>query len=316
MNLLGNAVKFTSKGEVEVSVGMASRTLDTVALRIAVRDTGVGIAPDAIERLFRPFSQADPSVARQYGGTGLGLAISARIVALMGGRIGVDSTLGFGSTFRLELELRCPAHVALPPALAGRRVLLVDAHARRREALVRYLQSVGADVSGCGGAPAAWVALAGSQARPFDAALVVRDTAGDGLRLASAIAEAHASTRVVVLVESGAFVADDLLERLRLAGQVSLPGTAAALLDAIGQPRATIPPVRQPSAASDAPLVLVVDDNVINRRVAHHQLARLGYRVIEAENGREALTRAAAASPAAILMDIEMPVSAARSACR
>jgi two-component system sensor histidine kinase/response regulator len=309
MNLLGNAVKFTSKGEVEVSVTVQGRTPEAVALTIAVRDTGVGIAPDAIERLFKPFSQADASIARQYGGTGLGLAISARIVGLMGGRIGVDSTLGFGSTFRLELELRCPAHVAPAPAVAGRRVLLVDPHARRREALVRHLTAAGADVVGCGGAPAARLAMTTAQAsRPFDAALVVRDTAGDGLRLASAIADAHPATRVVVLVEWGAFVEDDVLERLRLSGQVALPGTSSALMAAIGEPRPLVEESRAHAATADAPLVLVVDDNVINRRVAHHQLARLGYRVIEAENGRDALTRAAATGPDAILMDIEMPV--------
>jgi two-component system, sensor histidine kinase and response regulator len=306
MNLLGNAVKFTSRGEVEVGVRVDERTAEGVRLTIAVRDTGVGIAPDAMERLFKPFSQADASIARHYGGTGLGLAISARIVELMGGRIGVDSTLGFGSTFRLELPLRCPAHVAAPPPLAGRRALLVDPHARRREALVRCLEAAGADVVGCGGAPAARLALSSAQA--FDAALVVRDTAGDGLRLASAIAEAHPSTSVVVLVEWGAFVADDVLERLRLAGQVSLPGSSAALLEAIGGPRLGTMVPHADADMDDAPLVLVVDDNVINRRVAHHQLKRLGYRVIEAENGREALTRAASASPSVILMDIEMPV--------
>jgi two-component system, sensor histidine kinase and response regulator len=309
MNLLGNAVKFTNKGEVEVGVHVDARTADTVSLTITVRDTGVGIAAEATERLFKPFSQADASIARQYGGTGLGLAISARIVDLMGGRIGVDSTLGFGSTFRLELELRCPAHVAVAPVLAGRRVLLVDPHARRRETMVRYLGTVGADVVGCGGAPAARVAISQAQAaQPFDAALVVRDTAGDGLRLASAIAEAHATTRVVVLVEWGAFVEDDMLTRLRLAGQISLPGSSSALLEAIGGGRRTVAQTGTDTADADAPLVLVVDDNVINRRVAHHQLARLGYRVIEAENGRDALTRAATSAPAAILMDIEMPV--------
>jgi two-component system, sensor histidine kinase and response regulator len=309
MNLLGNAVKFTNKGEVEVSVEVHARHGDRVGLSIAVRDTGVGIARDAIERLFKPFSQADASIARQYGGTGLGLAISARIVGLMGGRIAVDSTLGFGSTFRLQLELGCPEHLTVPAVLAGHRLLVVDPHARRRDALVRYLTSVGADVLGCGGAPAARLAMAQAQAsQPFDAALVVRDTAGDGLRLASTIAESHASTRVVVLVEWGAFVADHMLEQLRLAGQVSLPGSSSALLEAIGGPRRTVVDARRATTADDAPLVLVVDDNVINRRVAHHQLARLGYRVIEAENGREALTRAAAASPSVILMDIEMPV--------
>ena len=154
------------------------------------------------------------------------------------------------------------------------------------------------------------MAISSAQAaRPFDAALVVRDTAGDGLRLASAIAEAHAATRVVVLVEWGAFVEDDMLERLRLAGQISLPGSSTRAARGDRRPRPRGRRRRGTATAdADAPLVLVVDDNVINRRVAHHQLARLGYRVIEAENGREALTRAAASAPAAILMDIEMPV--------
>ena len=309
MNLLGNAVKFTSRGEVEVGVHIHERQGDQVKLSIAVRDTGVGIAPDALARLFKPFSQADASIARQYGGTGLGLAISARIVGLMGGRISVESTLGFGSTFRLHLELGCPAHVAQPAALAGRRIVVVDPHARRRDSLLRYLTSVGAEALGCGAESAAGVTLANAQAsRPFDAALVVRDTAGDGLRLASAIAGTHASTRVVVLVEWGAFVDAHALERERLAGQVPLPGSSSALLEMIaGAPRAVVD-THAAAAPSDAPLVLVVDDNVINRRVAHLQLARLGYRVIEAENGRDALARAAASSPSVILMDIEMPV--------
>ena len=309
MNLLGNAVKFTSRGEVEISVAVTGRTADTVGLTLAVRDTGVGIAASAIERLFRPFSQADATIARQYGGTGLGLAISARIVELMGGRIGVESTLGVGSTFWVAIDLRGPAQAAVPPPLAGRRLLVVDPHARRRDALVRMLSGLGAESIGCGDALSAQGAFGKPpRVRTFDAALVVRDTAGDGLRLASAIAEAHPSTRVIVLVEWGAFVAEDVLSRLRLAAQVSLPGSSPALIEAIVRPAAPVAEVAEAAAADDAPLVLVVDDNVINRRVAHLQLVRLGYRVAEAENGREALARVAAAPPAAILMDIEMPV--------
>ncbi len=307
MNLLGNAVKFTSNGEVEVAVRVTAATAEDVSLTIAVRDTGVGIAADAIERLFKPFSQADASVARQYGGTGLGLAISARIVALMGGTIGVDSTLGVGSTFWITLSLRRPPHQAdAVPALAGRRLVVVDAHTRRRDALQRHLTSLGADVVACGDGVVARTVMA--QGPAFYAALVVRDTAGDGLRLASSIADAHTSTRVVVLVEWGAFVDEEVLRRMRLAGQVALPGSSGALLAAIDGSRLATVDLPAAEAATDAPLVLVVDDNVVNRRVARHQLTRLGYRVIEAENGREALTRIAASSPAAVLMDIEMPV--------
>ena len=218
MNLLGNAVKFTSKGEVEVDVEVHERTADRVSLAIAVRDTGVGIAPDAIERLFKPFSQADASIARQYGGTGLGLAISARIVELMGGRIGVDSTLGFGSTFRLQLDLACPAPaakpaVAPPAALAGRRDPAgrsarppprrarppPDGRRRRRGRLRRRAGGARRD-----------------HQRPGVAA-VRRAPWWCGTRPATGCAwrrrlpRRTPSTRVVVLVESGAFVADDVL---------------------------------------------------------------------------------------------------------
>jgi signal transduction histidine kinase/CheY-like chemotaxis protein len=309
LNLLGNAVKFTNRGEVGVSVTAGARTGDAVSVTLTVRDTGVGIAANAMERLFKPFSQADPTIARQYGGTGLGLAISARIVELMGGRIGVESTLGVGSTFWVAIDFRCPPQAAAAPRLAGQRILAVDPHARRREALVRLLGGLGAEAIGCGDTLSAQAALGKApDGRAFDAALVVRDTAGDGLRLASTIADAHPSTRVIVLVEWGAFVAEDVLSRLRLAGQLSMPGSSAALVEAIVRPAVAASRPVQEAAAENAPLVLVVDDNVINRRVAHLQLSRLGYRVVEAENGRDALTRAAATAPAAILMDIEMPV--------
>ena len=305
MNLLGNAVKFTARGEVEVTLQVEAQTADGVRLSLAVRDTGIGIAPEAMARMFTPFSQADSSIARQYGGTGLGLAISARLVGLMGGRIGVESVVGHGSTFTISVPFDCPADQ--PPRqqpLAGRCILVVDSHPRRRAALGRLVAGLGAVVV---------TALADAgEAGAFDAALIVRDADG-GLALASQIASGQSATRVILLVEWGSFVDDDVLRRLRLAGQVALPGSSSALLEAIeGRSPAGDFAAAAPGAAADvpatAPLVLIVDDNVVNRRIALHQLTRLGYRAIEAENGRDAVAQVAAASPAAVLMDIEMPV--------
>jgi two-component system, sensor histidine kinase and response regulator len=313
MNLLGNAVKFTVKGDIEVSLRVVERTADAVHLTLAVRDTGVGIAPDALERLFKPFSQADPSIARQFGGTGLGLAISRRIVDLMQGELSVQSTHGVGSTFTIALTLPSPAVQPAPARpLAGRRVLLLDPHAGRGAAMVRQLAVLGAAAVACPDASRASKAVreAGAAA-PFDVALVVRPPgAGDNLSRAEALAHAHPSMRVVLLVEWGAFLPEADVERLHLAAQSSLPVSSTSLVAVIDGHRRplTVERVAGSAPAAEAPLVLIVDDNVVNRRVASLQLARLGYRVIEAENGLEAVNQVAEASPDAILMDIEMPV--------
>jgi len=312
MNLLGNAVKFTIKGDIEVSLRVVERLAGAVRLTIAVRDTGVGIAPEAMARLFKPFSQADPSIARQFGGTGLGLAISHRIVELMHGELGVQSTRGTGSTFTIALTLPCPAvQPAHARPLAGRRVLLLDPHAGRGAALVGQLAVLGAAAVACEDAAAASKAIreAGAAAS-FDVALVVRNPgADDNLPRAEALAHAHPSLRVVLLVEWGGFLGEDELQKLRLAAQSSLPVSSTSLVAAIeGQRRPLVVDPVPAAPVVEAPLVLVVDDNVVNRRVASLQLARLGYRVIEAENGLEAMNHVAESSPAVILMDIEMPV--------
>jgi len=312
MNLLGNAVKFTVKGDIEVSLRVVEHVADAVRLTIAVRDTGVGIAPEAMARLFKPFSQADSSIARQFGGTGLGLAISHRIVELMHGELGVQSTRGTGSTFTIALTLPCPAvQPAHARPLAGRRVLLLDPHAGRGAALVGQLAVLGAAAVACEDAAAASKAIreAGAAA-PFDVALVVRNPgADDNLGRAEALAHAHPSLRVVLLVEWGGFLGEDELQKLRLAAQSSLPVSSTSLVAAIeGQRRPLVVDAVAAAPVVEAPLVLVVDDNVVNRRVASLQLARLGYRVVEAENGLEAINHVAESSPAVILMDIEMPV--------
>ena len=147
INLVGNAVKFTDKGEVDVRVRKAEETSERVTLRFSVRDTGIGISPKEQERLFKSFSQADSSTSRKYGGTGLGLSISKRLAELMGGEIGVESESGQGSTFWFSAVFdKQPKQVAsaLPNSIApGRTALVVDDNSGSRDALRRYLSSWG-----------------------------------------------------------------------------------------------------------------------------------------------------------------------------
>src|SRR5207248_220938 len=147
VNLLGNAVKFTTEGEVTVEVSVVKRTDPTITLRFEVRDTGIGIAPDRISRMFEPFSQEDAGTTRMFGGTGLGLAISRELTRLMGGSIGADSQPGKGSTFWFELPLAVALGHPQPPMpvseLEGRHVLVVDDNATNRRVFEAYVSSWG-----------------------------------------------------------------------------------------------------------------------------------------------------------------------------
>ncbi len=149
-NLVGNGVKFTSAGEVSVTVGGERRADGTLALRVEVRDTGIGITPEKAARLFQPFVQADASMSRRFGGTGLGLAISRRLVELMGGTVGLDSAEGVGSTFRVTLDLavdaEAPPREAGPARLVGARILVADGCAASRRATCAWLEHWGARV--------------------------------------------------------------------------------------------------------------------------------------------------------------------------
>ncbi len=146
VNLLNNALKFTDRGQIQVRVTVESELVDKIVLRIAVEDTGIGIPPERLNRLFRSFSQVDASTSRQFGGTGLGLAISKQLVETMGGAIGVKSQVNAGSTFwfRLPLEKQTgprPMHRVTPPDLEGLRILAVDDNPTNREILFRQLSA-------------------------------------------------------------------------------------------------------------------------------------------------------------------------------
>jgi len=316
-NLANNAVKFTARGEV--AIHLAATEKDGVPLlRCEVRDTGIGIPADRMDRLFKSFSQVDTSTTRKYGGTGLGLAISKRLSELMGGEIGVLSEAGRGSTFWFTLRRVAPA--AEPPAderrarLAGKRILVAEPHGSSRAALACALRFLGCEVAAERNAARAFVRLrrAARAGVPFDAAFVAEapDAPFGGLAFArrAAADPALAGAARFLVVPAGRKVEDP--ERL-FAQVVGRPAKSAIVLDALA---ARLLPAAGPVAAAAperrrnfAGRVLLAEDNVINQKVAVRILQKLGCTVEVAANGREALDAVQARPFDIVLMDCQMP---------
>jgi signal transduction histidine kinase/DNA-binding response OmpR family regulator len=336
VNLVSNAIKFTSAGEVVVSVrteaDAAASGDGRCQLRVEVRDTGIGIPLDRMDRLFRSFSQVDASTTRQYGGTGLGLAISKRLCELMGGRMGVESVVGRGSTFWFTIVVVAagqtePRPVVEAPQLAGRRLLIVEDHALSRTVLVQQAERWGVTART---AATTAEALAWLDREPFDAAIVDRDLAGtDGVALGRAIRARGASGQLplILLTAVGRQEADG--EGLFVT-QISKPARASTLYDTLvgllGR-RATREARPAPAGAIDRTLatrlplrILVADDNPLNQKVAQRVLARMGYRTDVVGNGLEVLAAVARQPYDLVLMDVQMPemdgLEAARTLCR
>jgi signal transduction histidine kinase/CheY-like chemotaxis protein/HPt (histidine-containing phosphotransfer) domain-containing protein len=323
-NLIGNAIKFTERGEVVVSVSCAGGAGTTESwVRFEVRDTGIGIAPEAHGQLFEPFRQADASTTRRYGGTGLGLAICKQLVELMGGELGLESRPGLGSCFWFEIPVE-PASGEFArddelasAALAGLRVLVVDDNATNREIVQHRVLSWRMRAGTASNGLQALTALrqAVAEARPYDVAILDMHMPGmDGLELARAIRAdaAIAGTRLLMLTSVGV---DGEAEALREAGVVAhltKPVRQSelynGLAEAMGRPRRT---ARRAEPA--APLarvrgtVLLVEDNAVNQEVAREMLASLGVDVHVAEDGEQALSVLATARYDLVLMDCQMP---------
>ncbi len=333
VNLLSNAVKFTDAGEISVAVGAQAIAPGRHEVHVAVRDTGIGIPGDRLDRLFKSFSQVDASTSRRYGGTGLGLAICKRLSERMGGRIWVESEPGKGSTFHFTIvadsvEAPDPARRdSVAAELAGRRVLIVDDNATNRRLLKLQTEKWGM-FSRETESPVealAWV----RQGDPYDIALLDYQMPGmDGIALARELRKLpEARSLALVLLSS--------VSR-PLAGDQREPDFAAVLTkplklsllydglrEALGE-RRTVSVGEERSAepipASAVPLrVLLAEDHPLNQRVALRMLERLGYRADVAANGREVLERLAQAPYDVVLMDVQMPemngLDASRAIC-
>jgi len=326
INLVGNAFKFTEKGEVVLRIGLAAPPSPDGALRLAVevRDTGIGIPPEAQGKLFQEFTQVDSSTSRKYGGTGLGLAITKKLVEKMGGTIRLRSEPGRGTSFQFDLALRQDPEAREPArsageGLAGLRVLVVEDNASTRDLLRTLLGMFRMETLEAADGEGAWSALAASSkegAARLDAAVVDWDLPGiKGTEVVARI-RSHPVLRDLPVVLVSAYVRpEDQDEALRTGANVFLqkPITASslhdALLDASGIAR------KEPAAPEGADAggfggvrVLMAEDNETNQMVARELLGPAGVSLDVVGDGRAAVERAASGGYALVLMDMQMPV--------
>jgi signal transduction histidine kinase/DNA-binding response OmpR family regulator len=323
VNLIVNAIKFTEHGEIVVRVGLDSRQGEIARLRFSVTDTGIGIPVNKHQAIFEAFTQADTSTTRQFGGTGLGLTISSRIVAMMGGTIGLASEPGKGSTFffdvpvHVQRESEARRRARLPPAIGDLRVLVVDDNATNRIVLQQMLRNWGMRPTVCVDAAHALAQLeaaAGIQ-RPFRLALLdAHMPAMDGFELASRI-RSHAGLRggSILMLSSGSGIGQSA--RAKEAGvdlTLDKPVKQSELLDAIMTALGQAPGQLEPQGvapAADRPnlRILLAEDNPVNQHLARKILEKEGHTVLLAHNGRQALAQAQAGTFDVILMDVQMP---------
>jgi signal transduction histidine kinase/DNA-binding response OmpR family regulator len=329
-NLIGNANKFTDRGEVVIRVAREKQEVDAMVLRFEVADSGLGISEAVQDRLFSPFAQADLSTTRRYGGTGLGLAICRRLVELMGGEIGLHSRPGNGSTFwftaRFTAGLAAEGPGLQAGSLSGFRALVVDDHMTSREDLKRQLARWGLEAVAAPDGTQALELLrdAASRQLPFHVALLdLHMPDVDGMELGRRIKSepAIASIRLVLLTSIGTRGQARDAQDSGFAAFLTKPLRQSALHDCLvtlfGFPNgAAVGGITSPlitrhtlAEARDArrARILVAEDHVINQLVAVGLLERLGYRAEVVSNGREAVEAVARTRYDLVLMDCQMP---------
>lgn len=320
-NLLGNAVKFTEHGEIVLGLAVHRADENGLAFTLTVRDTGIGIAAEAQQKVFEHFAQADGSTTRKYGGTGLGLAICYRLVGMLGGSMRLDSRPGAGSSFHVDLCLpHGQTEHCTPPAsplTTGARLLIVDDSQTNRDILLAQVRSRGfeAETAASGREGLDRLRAAAEAGEPFALLLLDMQMPGlSGLQVATEIRNDPRLAALRLLVLSSAIESIGTTERARLgiADCLTKPVLQAELFEAIAQAlaRQPQPPVR-PAVVARPRLrgrVLVAEDNESNLIVAQAHLERLGLAAGIAANGRQALEMLAAEPFDLVLMDCQMPV--------
>jgi CheY-like chemotaxis protein len=331
INLVGNALKFTEHGEVVLAVAPTGGT-NGPGVHFAVRDTGIGIPQDRMDRLFRSFTQVDSSTTRRYGGTGLGLAISKRLVEMMGGALRVESSAGAGSTFCFDIAVELPAELTAADSahhgigrhldaaqLAGKCVLIVDDNQTNLTILSHQLERWGVAVTAYlrGGEALAAV----GEGAHFDAAILdVVMPEADGVQLAEHLRSTDQGQELplILLSSAGDAYTGEQLRGLNLSATLNKPVKTAQLFEALHQAMAGArgfvrarrrmqSQFEQIAPAANPLRILLAEDNVINQKVAMRILQRLGYTADVAETGLAAIAALERQSYDVVLMDVQMP---------
>ncbi|MBN2581734.1 MAG: response regulator [Planctomycetes bacterium] len=323
INLVGNAVKFTHEGEIEVTVRMVGRNGSCIDVEFAVRDTGIGISADRLATIFEPFTQADGSITRRYGGTGLGLSISRRLVDLLGGTLAAHSQEGVGSTFMFTASFQTDPSVSESPLamqgeFRGMAALVVDDNQTNRRLLTTLLANWGLCPNGvsCGGEVVQELLRAREAGVPYRLLLLdVCMPEMDGFEVARQIKEHPELADLVIMMLTSADRHDDIgrCRQMGLSGYVVKPIGQSDLWDAIVTALGRRPQsaVRQrvmplPPAATQLK-ILLAEDNAANQHLARRLLEKRGHEVVVVGNGCEALDALEANRFDVVLMDVQMP---------
>jgi two-component system sensor histidine kinase/response regulator len=325
INLVGNAIKFTSEGEVVVKVESASRTENEIELKVSVRDTGVGILPEKQARMFEAFEQADASTTREFGGTGLGLAISKQLVELMGGNMSVESEPGTGTTFVFTAKFGIQNNVITTEVnrefLEGMHVLVVDDNETNRFILQEISKAWGMKPTLVDGVDAAIQAIERSSHSGNPVELVLTDMympKRDGMQLIEWIRSRPEFASLKVLILSSGPTAEHRAQakELNVAAYLTKPVRQSSLFDALATTMGVQEDFSVKSKATDEetpatktrPLtILLAEDNPVNQLTATTMLTKMGHTVEVANNGLEAIQKLDEGEFDLVLMDVQMP---------
>jgi len=328
VNLANNAVKFTQAGEIVILSELLEEKEGNLTLRFTVQDSGIGLTPEQIDKLFQAFSQADTSTTRKFGGTGLGLTISKRLVEMMGGQIWVESEYGAGSRFIFTVVYHQQTIEASKPVvslldLKGLRVLVVDDNKTAREILIAMLASFSFEITGVNSGEKALLELGEAGDRPYDLVLMDWQMPNlDGIQTSLRIRNNHLLSHQPKIVMVTAFGKEDLFEQstqVEICGVLSKPVSSSALYDTIMTAFGKVSGVKRKKVAQyqidledlrsiQGARILLVEDNEINQQVAQELLQNSGFVVDIVVNGLKAVEAIEKTSYDLVLMDIQMPV--------